>query len=60
MMYGDLAKIQRALEALPKTCKYHGDKLDGGSHWYDGACCETGKPSLYRREAEAALQRVGT
>jgi hypothetical protein len=52
----DAATIQRALEALPKTCKYHGDKLErNGSAWTDSSCCDTGKPSLLRRKAEVAL-----
>lgn len=54
----DLADIRRALEALPETCRYHGDKLWRGGQFYDGACCETGKPSLYRHQAEDALKRL--
>ena len=51
--------IKRALAHLPETCHYHGDKLtrDYGL-WSGEACCDTGKPALARREAEAALERL--
>ena len=54
----ELAIVREAIEMLPATCKYHGDNLDGGSHWYGGACCDTGRPSLARRKAEEALRRL--
>ena len=57
----DAAIIQRALDHLPAECHYHGDKLvrDYGM-WRGEACCDTGKASLARREAEAALKRAAT
>lgn len=58
MNASDAALIQRALEALPATCRYHGDNLDREARWGGGACCDTGNPSLYRRHAEAALKRA--
>jgi len=55
----DATLIQRALDTIPAECRYHGDNLerDYGMHG-TGSCCDTGKPSLYRREAEAALTRA--
>lgn len=55
----DAALIQRALETIPATCRYHGDNLeqDYGLHG-TGSCCDTGRPALYRRHAEAALLRA--
>lgn len=55
----DLAIIKAAVEILPATCQYHGDSLvrDYGM-WRGEACCDTGKPALARREAEAALERL--
>ena len=55
----DAKAIQEALDALPAICHYHGDKIvrDYGM-WRGEACCDTGKPSLLRRDAEAALQRA--
>lgn len=57
----DFALIQRALEALPAVCRYHGERFeqDYGMHG-TGSCCDTGRPSLYRFHAEAALKRVAT
>lgn len=57
----DLAIIKAAVEMLPATCRYHGDNLerDRSTYWFgDKACCDTGKPALARREAEAALERL--
>jgi hypothetical protein len=54
----EVATIREALEHLPKQCKYHGDELQSGTRWYGGACCETGRPSLARRNAEAVLALV--
>ena len=54
----DLAIVREAIEMLPATCRYHGDNL---VHSYDYAgrpCCDTGKPALARRQAEAALRRL--
>lgn len=51
----DLAIIKAAVEMLPATCRYHGDHLE---HYAGLACCDTGKPALARREAEAALERL--
>lgn len=55
----DAALIQRALEALPAECAYHGAEfvVDYGICG-DGSCCDTGRPSMYRRFAEEALQRA--
>lgn len=55
----DARLIQRALEALPAECRYHGENFeqDYGMHG-TGSCCDTGKPSLYRHHAEAALKRA--
>jgi hypothetical protein len=61
MKHGDLAAIRRALEALPERCRYHGDELvSKRPFWGDDSCCDTGKPSLYRRRALEALNRIGT
>lgn len=54
----DLAVIREALEHLPATCRYHGDNLDREARWGGGACCDTGKPSLARRNAEDGLRRL--
>jgi hypothetical protein len=54
----DLAIVKAAIEHLPATCRYHEDRLDRESRWGGGACCDTGKPALARREAEAALERL--
>jgi hypothetical protein len=62
----DMEMIEDAIEALPTQCLYHGDKVEAADIgvaplWqqsYDGACCATGKPALYRRRAEAALERL--
>jgi hypothetical protein len=66
----DVEALEDAIEALPTKCLYHGDKLTGTelginpylinplSNPYDGACCQSGKPALFRRRAEAALQRL--
>lgn len=51
------AELREALDFLPKTCRYHGDKLDRDGMW-GPACCETGRPALARRNALAALERV--
>lgn len=52
----DRATIQAALFSLPETCRYHGDQLTS-SNARRRACCDTGRPALLRREAEAALDR---
>lgn len=55
----DLEALENAIEALPTQCLYHGDKIDCFSRAdYDGACCQSGKPALYRRRAEVALERM--
>lgn len=55
----DALLIQRALEAIPVECRYHGASLNRDPGEYlSGPCCDTGRPSLYRRYAEAALKRV--
>jgi hypothetical protein len=51
----DAAIIQAALDTIPVTCRYHGDDLEWGLR--RDACCDTGKPALARRKAEAALKR---
>lgn len=48
----DLATIRRALEMLPATCRYHGGNLERVGP-LGSPCCDTGKPALYRRRAEA-------
>lgn len=56
----EAAVIKRALEHLPKTCKYHGDKIEDHRNVlnlrYGGACCATGEPALARRYAETVLE----
>ena len=48
--------VRAALAELPKTCRYHGENIEGRDLWrFAGACCATGQPSLMRRRAEAAL-----
>ena len=60
----DVEALEDAVEALPTQCLYHGDKLEATDHvftdriLYDGACCASGQPALYRRRAEAALKRL--
>lgn len=55
----DLAAMCAAINFLPATCQYHGEQIvrDYGM-WRGEACCDTGKPALARREAEAALERL--
>ena len=55
----EAALIQRALETIPAECRYHGTKfeVDYGMHGV-GSCCDTGRPSMYRKAAEGALQRA--
>ncbi|PSK52424.1 hypothetical protein B0E38_04750 [Streptomyces sp. 111WW2] len=49
--------IARALDRLPKSCRYHGDRLDPAEYggWRRTACCDTGEPARLRQQAEAAL-----
>jgi hypothetical protein len=49
--------IARALDSLPKTCRYHGDRLDPAEYggWGRTACCDTGEPARRRQQAELAL-----
>lgn len=56
----DLAIIKAAIEMLPATCHYHGNNLGAVRFGQPipGPCCDTGKPALARREAEAALERL--
>lgn len=55
----DLATIRLAIEMLPALCQYHGEQLVRDYGWDRGSyCCETGKPALARRKAEAALERL--
>lgn len=60
----DVEALKDAIEALPTKCLYHEGKITALERWgqgdsrYDGACCATGKPALYRRRAEAALERL--
>lgn len=51
----DLAIVKAAIDMLPATCRYHGTRLLRPDA---RACCDTGKPALARREAEAALERL--
>lgn len=55
----DLSAIRRALEKLPATCRYHGDKIDPPNDmWRREACCDTGIPAMRRRRAEEQLQAL--
>lgn len=63
----DMEALEDAVEVLPTRCLYHEEKIEYDllshagpidSDSYDGACCATGKPALYRRRAEAALERL--
>ena len=58
----DVEALEDAVEALPTRCLYHGGSLDSPTTAsglaYDGACCSSGQPALYRRRAEAALKRL--
>ena len=57
----DADLIRRALEEIPVECRYHGDQLERPERWArfpHDPCCDTGRPSLYRRVAEAALERL--
>lgn len=49
--------IARALDRLPKECRYHGDRLDPADYggWGRTACCDTGEPARLRQQAELAL-----
>lgn len=54
-----LAVIERALLQLPEKCRYHGDEIDrGGESWVSRPCCDTGFPSLLRREALRDLEAL--
>jgi hypothetical protein len=53
----DLAIVKAAIEHLPATCRYHEDRVQDARR-PGGSCCDTGKPALARREAEAALERL--
>ncbi|MCW7941678.1 hypothetical protein AAW14_06445 [Streptomyces hygroscopicus] len=52
----DLSAIRRALEKLPATCRYHGEKIDPPEGLIRReACCDTGIPAMRRRKAEEQL-----
>lgn len=53
----EVAVVRDAIEHLPERCRYHGDDLEWGLR--REVCCDTGKPALARRRAEAALRRAG-
>lgn len=53
----DLAAIRIALTSLPPACRFHGTKLEPTGPTRE-ACCDTGKPSLRRRTALEALDRL--
>jgi hypothetical protein len=54
-----LALIERALLQLPVQCRYHGDRIDRGTEsWVGRSCCDTGFPSLLRREALVQLAEL--
>lgn len=59
LAHADLKAIKAAIDLLPAKCQYHGDQIvrDYGM-WRGEACCDTGKPALARRQAEAALERL--
>jgi hypothetical protein len=50
------AIIQAALDTIPATCRYHGGNLERVGP-IGNPCCDTGRPALARRKAEAALKR---
>lgn len=54
----DLQTLKVALTQLPIKCRYHGDRLQREDTWNGIYCCDTGRPALLRRRAEAALQRL--
>lgn len=55
----DLSVIRAALEKLPATCRYHGDKIDPPESLIRReACCDTGIPAMRRRKAEEQLQAL--
>lgn len=55
----DLSRIRAALEQLPTTCRYHGDKIDPPEGLLRReACCDTGIPAMRRRQAEEQLQAL--
>ncbi|MHA6764734.1 hypothetical protein [Streptacidiphilus sp. PAMC 29251] len=57
----DLLTIRSALEKLPATCRYHGERIEPeGSSWVSlrESCCDTGLPSVLRRRAMDVLDRI--
>ncbi|WP_385618604.1 hypothetical protein PXH67_06395 [Streptomyces sp. P8-A8] len=61
VLRGGAPVIQRALDCLDTTCRYHGDRLDPdeyGRRVRSEACCDTGIEPRRAREAKAALGRV--
>ena len=55
----DFSAVWRALEKLPATCRYHGDKIDPPEGLLRReACCDTGTPAVRRRKAEEQLQAL--
>lgn len=53
----DLRTIRAALDSMPPACRYHGTNLEGTSR-YREECCDTGRPSLLRKRALEALERM--
>lgn len=55
----DLSSIRAALQQLPATCHYHGEKIDPPKDFFRReACCATGIPAMRRRQAEEQLEAL--
>lgn len=57
----DLPTIRTALQRLPETCRYHGERIEPeGSSWVSlrESCCDTGLPAVLRRRAMDVLDRI--
>ena len=56
-----LPDLQRAIDCLDATCRYHGDCLDPdeyGRRYRAEACCDTGVEPRRAREARQTLDRL--
>ncbi|MEU4911613.1 hypothetical protein, partial [Streptomyces fradiae] len=58
---GALPDLRRAIDSMPTTCRYHGDRLDPdqyGRMVRSEACCDTGVAPRRAREARRAIDRL--
>ncbi|NUP42331.1 MAG: hypothetical protein HOY76_36200 [Streptomyces sp.] len=55
----DASVLEAALSALPKQCRYHGDRTAPPPGLLSReACCDTGVPAHRRKAAEEVLARL--